>query len=77
MLPYTSSRGYCGSSLRHTGIGEPQKRLRLIVQSRAFSSHLPNDPSRMCSGTQVISWLSATMRSFTAVTLTNHELTAR
>ena len=26
----------------HTGIGEPQKRLRVIDQSRAFASHLPN-----------------------------------
>jgi len=77
MLPYTSMRGYSGLSLRHTGIGDPQKRLRLMVQSRAFSNHFPNEPSRMCSGTQVICWLSATMRSLIAVTLTNHELTAR
>ena len=77
MLPYTSMRGYSGLSLRHTGMGEPQKRLRLIVQSRAFSSHLPNEPSLMWSGTHVICWLSATMRSLMAVTFTNHELTAR
>ena len=38
-------RGYAGSSLFHTGTGEPQKRLRVIDQSRAFSSHLPNWPS--------------------------------
>lgn len=30
------------SSLTHTGIGEPQKRLREIDQSRALASHLPN-----------------------------------
>ena len=39
----------------HTGIGQPQYRLREIDQSIAPSSHLPNWPSRMCSGTQVIS----------------------
>ncbi|CAB4832511.1 unannotated protein [freshwater metagenome] len=46
MEPYTSMRGYSGSSLRHTGMGAPQKRLREIDQSRAFASHLPNAPSR-------------------------------
>ena len=66
-------RGKRGSSLRHTGIGEPQKRLRLIDQSRAPSSHLPNRPSRMCSGTQWICWFSSTMRSRIAVTFTYHE----
>jgi len=75
--PYTSMRGYAGSSLFHTGIGEPQKRLRLIAQSRAFSSHLPNEPSLTCSGTQVICWLSSTMRSRISVTLTNHDEMAR
>ena len=33
--------GSAGSSLFHTGIGEPQNRLRLIDQSRALASHLP------------------------------------
>ena len=70
-------RGKRGSSEIHTGSGEPQKRLRLIDQSRAPSSHLPNSPSRMCSGTQWICWFSSTMRSRIAVTFTNHELIAR
>ncbi len=70
-------RGYRGSSLTHTGIGEPQYRLREIDQSRAPSSHLPNWPSRMCSGTQVICWFSSTIRSRNCVTCTNHESTAR
>ena len=62
---------------RHTGIGAPQNRLREIAQSRAFSSHCPKRPSRTCSGTQSISWLWASRRSFSAVTRTNHERTAR
>ena len=70
-------RGYVGSSLFHTGIGEPQKRLRLMLQSRALASHLPKLPSLMCSGTQVICWLSSTIRALIAVTSTNHELIAR
>ncbi len=55
----------------------PQYRLREIDQSRAPSSHLPNCPSLTCSGTQVISWLSSTIRSRNAVTCTNQESTAR
>ena len=57
------SRGYAGSSLFQTGIGLPQNRLREIDQSRVFSSHLPNWPSLMCSGTQRICWLSSSIRS--------------
>ena len=53
------------------GSGVPQKRLRLIDQSRALDSHLPNWPSLTCSGTQVISWLSSTIRSRNSVT--SHE----
>ena len=53
------------------GRGVPQKRLRLIAQSRAFSSHLPKRPSRMCPGTQWTVRLCATMRSLNASTLTN------
>ena len=71
--PYTSTLGYVGSSLFHTGIGEPQNRFRLIAQSRAFSIHLPKLPSLTCSGTQVISWFSSTIRSRNSVTLTNHD----
>ena len=59
----------------HTGTGLPQKRLRVIDQSRAFSSHLPNEPSLMWSGTQRICWLSSISRSLTAVTSTNHDET--
>ena len=54
-------------------MGEPQKRLRLIDQSRAPSSHLPNWPSRMVSGIQWISWFSSTMRSRNSLTRTYHE----
>ncbi len=68
-------RGYAGSSLRQTGTGLPQNRLRVIDQSRAFSSHLPNWPCLMCSGTQWISSLSSIRRSLTAVTWTNHDET--
>ena len=68
-------RGYAGSSLFHTGTGLPQNRLRVIDQSRAFSSHLPNWPSRMWSGTQLICWLSSIIRCLNAVTSTNHDET--
>ena len=46
-------------------------------QSRAFSSHLPNEPSLMWSGTQVICWFSSTIRSLIALTSTNQLETAR
>ena len=68
-------RGYAGSSLFQTGTGQPQKRLRVIDQSRAFSSHLPNWPSLMWSGTQRICWLSSSIRCLIAVTSTNHDET--
>ena len=68
-------RGYVGSSLFHTGTGEPQNRLRVIDQSRAFSSHLPNWPCLMWSGTQRICSLSSSIRCLTAVTSTNHDET--
>src|SRR4051812_36736450 len=74
--PYTSTRGYCGSSDFQTGIGEPQNRFREIDQSRALASHLPNEPSLMCAGVQVISWLSSTIRSRNVVTATNQDDTA-
>ncbi|SLJ83199.1 Uncharacterised protein [Mycobacteroides abscessus subsp. abscessus] len=47
-----------------------------MFQSRAPSSHLPNWPSRMCSGTQVICLFSSTIRSRNLVTATNQEGTA-
>jgi hypothetical protein len=74
--PYTSMRGYAGSSDLHTGIGEPQYRLREIDQSRALASHLPNCPSFTFSGTQVICWFSSSIRSLISVTRTNHDDTA-
>src|SRR3954447_25775926 len=74
--PYTSTRGYCGSSLFHAGIGEPQNRLRLIDQSRALASHLPNEPSLTCPGTQVTCSFSSTIRSLNRLTATNQEDTA-
>ena len=58
------------------GSGAPQNRFRLMDQSRAPSSHLPKAPSRTWAGIQSISWLSSSMRSLTAVTFTNQELTA-
>ena len=54
----------------------PQNRFRLIDQSRALDSHLPNWPSLTFSGTQVISWLSSPIRSLNAVTCTNQLETA-
>ena len=74
--PYTSVRGYAGSSETHTGIGAPQKRLREIDQSRAPSSHLPKMPCLVCAGVQVISSFSSTMRSRIWVTRTNQDDTA-
>src|SRR5260370_40526141 len=73
--PYTSTRGHSGLSDFHTGIGLPQKRLRLIDQSRVFSSHLPNWPCLTCSGTQVICSFSLSIRSLIAVVETNHDET--
>ena len=58
-------------------MGDPQYRFRLIDQSRAFSSHLPKEPSFTCAGTHVICWFSSTMRSRNAVTCTNQLETAR
>ena len=66
-------RGYSGLSDFHTGTGLPQKRLRVIDQSRAFSNHLPNWPCLTLSGTQLMSSLLASIRSLNSVTLTNHE----
>ena len=74
--PYTSVRGYAGSSLCQTGIGEPQNRFRLIDQSRAPASHLPNWPSLTWPGTQVMSWFSSTIRPENLVTSTNQLDTA-
>ena len=74
--PYTSVRGNSGLSDFHTGIGLPQYRLRLIDQSRVFSSHLPNWPCLTCSGTQVICSFSLSIWSRMAVVETNHEVTA-
>ena len=41
----------------------PSSGFAMIDQSRAPSSHLPNWPSLTCSGIQVISWFSSTIRS--------------
>ena len=45
--------------------------MRLIDQSRAPSSHLPNEPSLTCSGTHVICSLSSSIRSRNDETFTN------
>src|SRR5690606_5237722 len=74
--PYTSTRGYSGLSDFHTGIGEPQNRFRLIDQSRALASHLPNEPSLTCPGIQLICWFSSSIRSLNLVTATNQLDTA-
>src|SRR5262245_45697715 len=68
-----ATRGYCGSSDFHTWIGEPQNRFRLIDQSRALASHLPNEPPLTCAGVQVISRFSSTIRSRNVVTATNQD----
>ncbi|SKY35721.1 Uncharacterised protein [Mycobacteroides abscessus subsp. abscessus] len=47
-----------------------------MFQSRAPSSHLPNWPSRMCAGDQVICLFSSIMRSLIGSTATNHDGTA-
>ena len=65
------------SGLRQIGSGVPQKRLREMAQSRAFSSHLPNRPSRRCSGTQEVALLASTSCSLIASTFTNQVDTAR
>ena len=57
-------------------MGEPQNRFRLIDQSRASASHLPNEPCLTCSGTQVICSFSSTIRSLNVVTATNQLDTA-
>ena len=61
------------SSVRQIGSGVPQKRLRLRFQSWMFSSHWPKRPVPVEAGRQVIWRLSATISSFTAVALMNHE----
>ena len=73
--PKTSTRGYFGSSLTHTGIGEPQKRLREMDQSRALASHLPNWPSLTLPGIQLICWFNSSRRGLILVTDTNQEET--
>jgi hypothetical protein len=70
-------RGYAGSSLFHTGIGEPQNRLRLIDQSRAFSSHLPKLPSLHVLGHPGDLLVQLDHPVAEAVTSTNHDETAR
>ncbi len=57
-------------------MGEPQNRFRLIDQSRAPASHLPNWPAFTCSGTQVICSLSSTIRPENVLTATNQLDTA-
>ena len=59
-------------SQRHSGIGVPQKRLRLMAQSRASPSQLPKRFLPTDSGTQWMSWLCTAMRSLKASTFTNH-----
>jgi len=54
-----------------TGRGVPQERLRPKAQSMLFSSQLPKRPFLICSGTQLISWFSWTMRSLIALVLMN------
>src|SRR3989344_1706702 len=60
----------------HTGITLAQKRWREIDQSRAPSSHLPQRPSLMCLGDQLMAFAFLSRLSFIFVTETNHELVA-
>ena len=57
-------------------MGEPQNRFRLIDQSLALASHLPNCPCFTCPGTQVICSFSSTIRSLNVDTATNQLDTA-
>src|SRR3989338_768034 len=68
-----NTRYFLHSSHCHTGITLAQNRWREIDQSRAPSSHLPNLPSLMCSGDQLIFLASLMALSFTSVTFTNNE----
>src|SRR3989338_5261689 len=61
------------ASQRHTGMTLAQKRWREMDQSRAPSSHLPNLPSLICSGDQLIFLASLSALSFTSITFTNHD----
>ncbi len=75
--PNTSRCVHSTPSHSHTGIGDPQKRLREIDQSRAFSSHLPNWPCLTFSGIQLICSFSSSIRSLIWVTSTYQEEIAR
>ena len=61
------------SSLRQIGIGIPQKRDLDKFQSLAFSNQLPNRPSPVEEGFQLILLLSSTMSFLKAETLINQE----
>src|SRR5699024_2733520 len=75
--PSSSSSVWLGSWDSHTGMGEPQYRLREIDQSRAFSSHFPNWPCLTLPGIQLMSSLMRNMSSLKSVTLTYQEVIAR
>src|SRR3989344_4626059 len=57
----------------HTGMTLAQKRCRLIDQSRAPSSHLPQRPSLICSGDQLMPFALRQSSLFIFVTATNHD----
>src|SRR5690606_26079489 len=61
------------SRLLQMGRGVPQNRERDKFQSTRFSSQLPNRPVPVDSGFQFMVLLSATILSFRAVVLINHE----
>ena len=63
-------------ALEGSNVSAIEAMTRLIDQSRAFSSHLPKEPSLVCSGVQSICWFSSSMRSRNLVVSTNQDETA-
>ncbi len=61
------------SSDSHMGMGVPQKRLRLMLQSRASASQLAKRAWPTNSGTQWMPWLCFAMRSRSTSTFTYQE----
>ena len=61
-----------------TGNGAPQNSasMKLLEESRLPSSHLPKQPSLICSGTQFIFLLPEISLLLTALIFTNQELAA-
>src|SRR5437667_6463161 len=67
----SASAGFSDNSVRQTGRGVPQYRLRLRFQSTMFSSQLPNRPSPVDFGFQLMVLFNSTILSFRAVVFIN------